>query len=107
MKRVVVLETSVCFRITRLMNNQKKKPKKSYFPKKRESDDKNPVSVVKSVTQLGCVSHDSDAFVSQGRKVSGNPDAESLGTNSKSTIHQVYATSCVYPGKERTIAWKK
>ena len=25
----------------------------------------------------------------------------------KGTIHKVYATSCEYPGKERTIAWKK
>ena len=32
--------------------------------------------------------------------------AESLGTKSKGTIHQVYAASCEYPGKERTIAWK-
>ena len=50
-----------------------KKPKKSYFPKRRESDDKNAVAVVKSVSQLGCVSQDSDAFVSQGRKSRGNP----------------------------------
>ena len=32
--------------------------------------------------------------------------AESLGTKSKGTIYQVYAASCEYPGKERTIAWK-
>ena len=45
-----------------------KKPKKSYFPKRRESDDKIAVAMVKSVPQLGCVSQDSDALVSQGRK---------------------------------------
>ena len=84
----------------------KKSRKRATSQKERESDDKNPVAVVKSVTQLGCVSHDSDAFVSQGRKVSENPDAESLGTNLKGTIHQVYATSCEYPGKERTIVGK-
>ena len=39
-----------------------KKPKKSCFPKGRESDDKNAVAVVKSVSQLGCVSQDSDAL---------------------------------------------
>ena len=72
MKRVVRLETSVCFRITRLMNNHIKSPK-SYFPKRRESDDKNAVAIVKSVSQLGCVSQDSDALVSQGRKSRGNP----------------------------------
>ena len=43
-----------------------KKPKKSYFPKRRDSDDKNAVATVKSVSQLGCVSQDSDALVSQG-----------------------------------------
>ena len=65
MKRVVRMETSVCFRITRLMNNQIKKPKQSYCPKRRESDDKNAVAIAKIVSQLGCVSQDSDALVSQ------------------------------------------
>ena len=38
----------------------------------------------KSVPQLGCVSQDSDALVSQRWKtVSGKPDAESLGTEFK------------------------
>ena len=45
-----------------------KKPTKSNFQKRRESDDKNAVAIVKSVSQLGCVSQDSDALVSQGRK---------------------------------------
>ena len=49
-----------------------KKPKKSYFPPIRESDDKNAVAMVKNVSQLGCVSQDSDALVSQGRKSRGN-----------------------------------
>ena len=52
---------------------QNKRPKTSYFPKRRESDDKNAVAIVKSVSQLGCVSQDSDALVSQGRKSQGNP----------------------------------
>ena len=75
MKRVVRLETSVCFRITRLMNNQTKSRKKgNYSPKRRESDDKNAVAIVKSVSQLGCVSQDADALVSQCRKqYRGNP----------------------------------
>ena len=50
-----------------------KKPSKSYFPKKRESDDKNAVAIVKSVSQVGSVSQDSDALVSQGRQSRGNP----------------------------------
>ena len=45
-----------------------KKPPKSNFQKRRESDDKNAVAIVKSVSQLGCVSHDSNALDSQGTK---------------------------------------
>ena len=76
MKRVVRLETSVCFRITRLMNNQiqsKKKKSDHSLKKKRESDDKNAVAFVKSVSQLGCVSQDSDALASQGGKSRVSP----------------------------------
>ena len=36
----------------------------------------------------------------------GETDAKRLGTNSKGTIHKVYATSSEYPGKERTIVGK-
>ena len=55
------------------MNNQTKRQKKSYFSQKREGDDKNVVAIVKSVSQLGCVSQDSDALVCQGRKSRGSP----------------------------------
>ena len=56
------------------MNNRTKKTKKSdHSHKRRESDDKNAVAVVKTVPQLGCVSQDSGAHVSQGRKSLGNP----------------------------------
>ena len=88
-------------RITRLMTNQNKKPKKSNIPKRRESDDKNAVAIVKSVSQMGCVSQDSDALVSTAESLGINS-----GTTSKGTIHKVYATSCAYPGKERTIDGK-
>ena len=53
-----------------------KKPKKGYFfhPKRRESDDKNAVALVKIAPQLGCVSQDSDALVSQrGRQFWRSP----------------------------------
>ena len=53
------------------------KHRKSCFPKERESDDKNAMATVKSVSQLGCVSQDSDVLVSQ---VSVKPDAAGLGT---------------------------
>ena len=52
-----------------------KKPKKGHCSqkKRRESDDKNAMAIVKIVPQLGCVSQDSDALVSQGRKSWGTP----------------------------------
>ena len=66
----------------------KTKPRKrASSHKRRENDDKNVVAIVKSVSQLGCVPQDSDALASQGTRVSGKPDAESLGTNSKGTVH--------------------
>ena len=59
--------TNVCFRIMRLMNNPTKA--KGYSSQKEEkSDDKNAVAVAKIVPQLGCVSQDSDALVSQKMK---------------------------------------
>ena len=45
-----------------------KKQKKGHFPKGRESEDKSVVAIVKSVSQLSCVSQDSDALVSQETK---------------------------------------
>ena len=60
---------SVCSRIIRLMNKQTKSPNKGYYShKRRDSDDKNAVAIVKIVPQFGCVSQDSDALVSHGRK---------------------------------------
>ena len=50
-----------------------KKHQKNIIPKRRERDDKNALAIVKSVSQMGCVSQDSDALVSQGRKSLGNP----------------------------------
>ena len=85
----------------------KKKPKKSgHSPKRKESDDKNAVAIVKSISQLGCVSQDSDAPVSQGRKSRWNPRQKVLEPIQKGTIHKVYAASCEYPGKEWTIVGK-
>ena len=101
------LETSVCFRITRLMNNQIKSQKKSdQSPKRRESDDKNAVAIVKSVSQLGCVFQDSDALVSPGRESRRNPMQKVLEPIqrvrfTKSTIRQASI-----PEKKGTIAWK-
>ena len=74
------------------------KPRKSNIPKRRESDDKNAVAILKSVCE--CTRF-------QGGKSRGKPDAESLGTTSKGTIHQVYATPSEYPGKRKDHRWEK
>ena len=52
------------------------------------------MALTKSVSQLGCVSQDSDALVSQGSKSRKKTHAESRGTNSKGTIHQVWTKRC-------------
>ena len=96
---------SACSRIIRLTNNQTKSQRNATIPAKRENEDKNAVAVVKIVPQLGCVSQDSEALVPQrGKQSQGKTDARSLGINSKSTAHSVYATSSKYPGNEWTIA---
>ena len=64
-KRGVKLETNVCSRIIRLMNNQKRRKKGYCSAKRRKSDDKNAVAIVISVPQLGCVSQDSESLDSQ------------------------------------------
>ena len=59
-----------------------KKPKKGHHsPKRRESDDKNAVAIVKFVPQLDCVSQDWDALVSQrGKQSWGNQMQKVLGS---------------------------
>ena len=75
-----------------------KKPKKVYYShKRRESDDNNAVAIVKIVPQLGCVSQDSDALVSQrGKQLRGNrckkswDRFETCGSLSLRYVKQVY-----------------
>ena len=50
------------------MNNKTQGWKKATSQKRRESENSGVVARVKSVSQLGCVSQDSDALVSQGTK---------------------------------------
>ena len=59
-----------------------KKPKKGcYCHRRRESDDKNAVAIVKIAPQLCCVSQDSDALVSQrGKQSRRNPMQKVLGS---------------------------
>ena len=85
----------------------KKRPKKGYFPKRRESEDKGAVAIPNSVSQMGCVSQDSDALASQGMKeFRGNPMQKVLNAIQRVRFGEVHATSREYPGQERTIAWK-
>ena len=97
-KRAAKPEISVCFRITRLMHNQIKSQRKSYFPKKCGYCEK-------CITSGFCITRFRCTRFSRWN-VSVKPDAESLETNSKGTIHKFYATSCEYRGKERTIVGK-
>ena len=67
-----------------------KKPKKSDpSPKRRESDDKNAVAIVKIVSQLGCVSQDSELLDSQrGKQAQRNPMQKVLGSIRRIRITQ-------------------
>ena len=76
-----------------------KKPKKSNIPERRECDDKNAVAIVKSVSQLGCVSQDSDALVSQGRKSRGSPMQKVLEPIQTVRFTKSYTTSSGVSGK--------
>ena len=82
-----------------------KKPKKGYYShKRRESDDKNAVAILKSVPQLGCVSQ---GLVSQrGKQPRGNPMQKVLGSIRKVRFTQSTLRQASIWGKERTIAWK-
>ena len=105
-KRVVRLETSVCFRITRLVNNQKKDEKEEPLPKKKRKRRQEYCGYCEKCITIGlCITRFRCTRFSR-LKVSVKPDAKSLGTNSKGTIHQVYVASCEYPGKGRTIVGK-
>ena len=100
---------SVRSRIIRLTNNQTKKAENLRpFPKKKRKRRQecggyceNGISDGMCLERLGVIIGCSKRQTSPGK-----PDAKSLGTHTKNTIHSVYATSSNYPGKERTIVWK-
>ena len=85
-----------------------KKPKKGYYSHKNKSKRRqecsgyceNWITIGLRLSRLGSIGF------SKWKTVSGKPDAKSLGTNPKNTIHEVYAASSEYPRKERTIVWK-
>ena len=58
----------------------KKQKKSDHSQKRTESDDKNAVAIVKIVSQMVCVSQDSESLVSQrGKQARGNPMQKVLG----------------------------
>ena len=64
--RDVKLEISVCSRIMRFMNNRTKKAKERVlFPKKKEKATTRMQAIVRIVSQMGCVSQDSQLLDSQ------------------------------------------
>ena len=80
-KRVAKPGISVCSRIMRLMNNQTKRQRKATIPTKEEKATTRVLWLLcKIVPQLGCVSQDSEALVSnRGKQPRGNTMQKVLG----------------------------
>ena len=101
-KRALKPEISVCSRIMSLIDNQTKSPKKAYYSFQKEEKAaarvrwycENCTTIGLRLARLGCVGF------SMRKTAQEKPDAKSLGTYSKNTIHPDYATSSKYPGKE-------
>ena len=92
MIRDVLQGTSVCSRITRLTQPNKSQTR-NHIPKRRGSDDKNTVAIVKIVSQLGCLSHDSESLDFRRGKQAGETRFKVLGPIrrirfTQSTLHQ-------------------
>ena len=75
---------------------RERKVQKEPLPKKRESDDKNAVSIVKIAPQLGCVSKDKHALVSQ-RGLGTLPNTFSSSKRTTKTTFQSPAEKWVLP----------
>ena len=84
-----------------------KKPKKLPFLKRKKKRRQKCSGYCENYTTIGfCITRFRCTGFTKRQTVPEKPNAESLGTNSKNTVHSVYASSSKYPGKERTIAWK-
>ena len=80
-----------------------RKPKKSdHSQKRRENDDKNAVAIVKIVSQMGCVSQDSELLDSQRGKQAREKSWDPFEEYDSLSLRYVKQVS----GEERTIAWK-
>ena len=90
-----------------LMNNQKKQKKKKATSTKKESYDKNAVAIVKSVSQMGCVSQDSEFFGFSKRQTSlGKPDVMSWDRFVEYDSLNLRHVKRVSGTKKKTIAWE-
>ena len=77
MKLVVRLETSVCFRITRLMNNQIKGRRKATSQKEEKVKTRERCGhCEKRITMVLCVTRLRCTRLSRNERVSGRPDAK-------------------------------
>ena len=75
---------------TGLMNNQTKSQRKATIPKRKRKRRQECGDCCENCTQLGCVSQDSEAFVSQrGKQPRRNPMQKVLGS-----IRRVRFTQC-------------
>ena len=84
----------------------KLKAQKDLLPKKKEKATTKRLWLSWKLYHTWVVSRKTRSHSILKEAAPGKPDAKSLGTKSKSTIHPIYATSSKYPGKQRTIAWK-
>ena len=86
--------------------NKKQKKERPFPQRKRKRRQEccgyceNCTTIALRLARLGSISF------SKRQTSPEKPDAKSLRTDSKNTIHSVYATSSEYPGKERTIVRK-
>ena len=94
---------SVCSRIIGLTNNRIKSRKRAIIHKRRESDGKNAVAVVRIESQMSYVSQAGLGVIGYS-KCQTSPEknaAKSLGTDSKNMIHSVYGYVKQVPGKRK------
>ena len=85
----------------------KKTKERLPFPKRKRKRRQKCSGYCENCTSVGlCLARLGAIGFSKRRTGPGKPDKKSLGTNSKKTIHSVYATSSMFPRKIRTIAWK-
>ena len=91
----------------KVTDNRTKSQKQATFPARRGCGDKNAVTIVKTVPQLFASRTIRKHWFLKNENIPGETRCKkSLGTDSKSTIHSVYATPSKYPEQQRIISWE-